>query len=126
MSMIPAMQRFAPKVEIQPNGCWLWRAGRTGNGYGSFRLYRGRKFNPIPAHRAAYILFRGPLQPKETLDHLCRTILCMNPWHTEEVSRKVNSQRQAVSMREERGEHEEIDEDDDPFAPSDEYVEPFM
>lgn len=70
------------------NGCWLWTGLKSNCGYGLARL-RGHNMG---AHRAVYILFRGPI-PAETLDHLCRTPLCVRPSHLEPVSFRENKRR---------------------------------
>jgi hypothetical protein len=44
------------------------------------------------AHRYAWEQFFGE-PPTLELDHLCRTKSCVNPWHCEDVTTKVNVQR---------------------------------
>jgi hypothetical protein len=51
----------------------------------------------VPAHRAAWELFRGPIDA-ETIDHLCRNTICVNPDHLEPVTQKVNNQRYAATI----------------------------
>jgi len=85
-----ALERFMDKVEMQPNGCWLWRGaiGRSG-GYGMFWL-NGRMGT---AYRAARELFRGPVPPGLDLDHLCRVRACVHPDHIEPVTHRENLMR---------------------------------
>lgn len=45
------------------------------------------------AHRVAWALSGRALTPGKTLDHLCRTRLCVNPDHLEEVSQRENTGR---------------------------------
>jgi len=47
----------------------------------------------VLAHRASYEAFVGPIPAGLTLDHLCRTPLCVNPWHLEPVTHKENLAR---------------------------------
>lgn len=81
--------RFWEKVEISdPDGCWLWTAATNGVGYG--RFWNGVRLDY--AHRVAYELLREPkgIPAPLELDHLCRVTLCVNPWHLEPVTRRVN------------------------------------
>lgn len=85
----PVQDRFFEKVSGGDVGtCWEWTGALTGHGYGNFWTgegYRG-------AHRWAYIFFRG--DPGDLhLDHLCRNPACVNPWHLEPVTVRVNSAR---------------------------------
>ena len=68
-------ERFLSKIE-KTAGCWLWRGGCSGNGYGSF--WAGKN---VPAHRFAYEMFRGPIPSRMWVCHTCDTPLCVNPEH---------------------------------------------
>ena len=83
-------ERFSKKYEPEPNtGCWLWAGILYWNGYGGF-YFRGRR---ELAHRAAYLMFRGPIPVGLELDHLCRVRPCVNPAHLEPVTRRENLRR---------------------------------
>lgn len=73
-----AAQRFLKYAAIgSTDECWPWRGARGGNGsYGAFTV---REIGEIP----------GGL----TIDHLCANTLCVNPWHMEVVTRRVNTLR---------------------------------
>lgn len=62
--------------------CWIWAGRLDPQGYGrhSWDL----------AHRVAYERFMGPIPDGLTLDHLCRTPACVNPWHLEPVTLREN------------------------------------
>lgn len=86
-------QRFWEKVsggDIET--CWLWTGGKVNdaNGYGSFITAWPKK---TVAHRWAYEQLIAPVPTGLDLDHLCRNRSCINPWHLEPVSRKVNLNR---------------------------------
>jgi hypothetical protein len=95
------MDRFWAKVE-KTDGCWIWAAGRTGEGYGSFSLNR----RTLLAHRVAYEVLRGPIPVGLVLDHLCRNRACVNPKHLEPVTQQVNTMRgiglAAINARKDR------------------------
>src|SRR6516225_3492381 len=72
-------------------GCWEWKGGRSGNGYGMFYLgYVNRKTAQVLAHRFQYERLVGPIPPNMTIDHLCRNRACVNPSHMEVVTNREN------------------------------------
>jgi hypothetical protein len=81
------MDRFWAKV-TQDGDCWVWTSAQR-RGYGYFRL-RGAN---VPAHRWAYEAMIAPIPAGLQIDHLCRNRLCVNPYHLEPVTAKVNIQR---------------------------------
>ena len=79
------MQRFTKFISKDaPNGCWLWM-GATNGRYGVF--------DSGYAHRRSFELFKGAIGVGLTIDHLCRTPLCVNPDHLEEVTQAENTAR---------------------------------
>lgn len=44
----------------------------------------------IGAHRLAYLLLVGSIEPGLTIDHSCRNLICVNPAHLEAVSPQIN------------------------------------
>lgn len=87
--MFPA--GFMDKVEIQPNGCWLWqgtphKARASDPGYGRW----GQK----KAHRVAWEAKNGPVPEGLHLDHFfCDTTMCVNPDHVRPVTIRENVYR---------------------------------
>lgn len=79
------LKRFFAFVKVQPQGCWLWTGGRDRKGYGKF-WYGGRTGR---AHRFACEVAWG-LATCEEPDHLCKNPPCVNPFHLEPVTRRVN------------------------------------
>lgn len=99
----PVAERFWSKVNL--NGtvsgyrpdlspCWLWTGKPEVKGYGRFhvRVENGRPVR-IMAHRFAYEEANGPIPEGLVLDHLCRTRLCVNPYHLEAVTQEENTRR---------------------------------
>lgn len=70
------MDRFL--TSIQRSGeCWLWVGRKDRDGYGLFyHLHRDHL-----AHRIAYVLAHGEMQPGEEVHHTCERRLCVRPDH---------------------------------------------
>lgn len=94
-------QRFWRKVSISETNsymgipCWEWTAANC-KGYGRFGLQSdgpGLKCRVVVAHVWAYEYCIGPKPAGTELDHLCRNIRCVNPWHLEAVSPLINCYR---------------------------------
>ena len=84
------MKRFFDKVVVDPEtGCWNWKAQRTWNGYGRFRLDGKLHY----AHRVCYELVKGKIPEGLELDHLCRNRGCVRPGHLEAVTHQENVRR---------------------------------
>lgn len=79
--------RLKRTVNVKKLGdCWEWTAGLNREGY--VNIHRdGRQQR---GHRYFYETLVGPIPPKLDLDHLCRIRKCVNPRHTEPVTRQVN------------------------------------
>jgi hypothetical protein len=90
----PLEERVWAKVE-KTEGCWLWTAAISPNGYGKF-MVSGR---PVNAHRLVYQLTVGPIPDGLDLDHLCRVRHCVNPDHLEPVTRSENLLRGYAARR---------------------------
>jgi hypothetical protein len=84
--------RFMNAVEtVTESGCWIWGGEKCKGDYRRFTEYPVRR--RIMAHRAAYEHFRGPIPDDLEPDHLCRIRRCVNPWHLELVTHRVNTLR---------------------------------
>lgn len=76
----PVVRRFIVKTETDEKGCWRWQANVTKAGYAMFRHEKTRL-----AHRAAWLLFRGPIPDGHELRHICGVKDCVNPAHLKPV-----------------------------------------
>ncbi len=84
----PTAERFWSKVLGGDfEHCWLWMAGKDPKGYGMFYVAAGQM---VRAHRWAYEDLRAEIPAGLVIDHLCRTPACVNPWHLEPVTDRIN------------------------------------
>jgi hypothetical protein len=74
--------------------CWLWTGRPANEGYGKFVDRR----EWYQAHRFAYENLIAEIPDDLELDHLCRTRLCVNPWHMEPVTHYVNTRRALLGV----------------------------
>lgn len=85
--------RFEQRITENERGCWIWTGAksRPENGYA--------RLGPVYMHRWSYEYHRAPIPEGLEIDHLCRNTLCVNPWHLEPVTRKVNAERTEPAQR---------------------------
>lgn len=84
--------RFESKF-IRCDGCWNWQGTMHKNGYPLFDIKTNGHWHKVWAHRFAYNLYKAPLQPCDTVDHLCFNPRCVNPSHLDAVPSGENSRR---------------------------------
>lgn len=75
----------------QDGDCWNYSPTHPETGYAQFTVDKGAR--RVLAHRWAYEHFRAEIPAGLELDHLCRNRACVNPWHLEPVTHRVNSLR---------------------------------
>lgn len=85
----PVIERVMAQVVEVESGCWEWRGGTNGIGYGTIGK-GGRVGGRVYCHRVTYESFIGEIPSGLVLDHLCRNPICCNPWHVEPVTQRVN------------------------------------
>lgn len=72
------LMMFLEKVNFDVDGgCWNWDGCVTSQGYGV--LYWDKKKQP--AHRQAWMMFRGPIPSDFHIHHICENRRCVNPDH---------------------------------------------
>ena len=83
--LLKIAERFLDKVELREDGCIVWTAATTEDGYGLFSIGGVT----LRAHRDAWYL-RYREWPMNTLDHTCVNPSCVNVDHLQDVTRSKN------------------------------------
>lgn len=87
MSRISIKDQLLKHIEIDKDGCWIWKGAKDKRGYGIVIInYKQRS-----AHRVSYEVFKGII--KNEIDHLCRKHSCINPDCLEDVTHQENMSR---------------------------------
>lgn len=85
-----ATDRFRRHYRVDESGCWLWTGAmysyRGQETYGQF-WFAGRR---ITAHRASYLIHKGPVDPALDVMHSCNVKACVNPEHLSQGTRSQN------------------------------------
>jgi hypothetical protein len=77
--MILNPENFMQKVKKVPiSGCWIWMGAGNEKKYGTIHL---TKWHSIQAHRASYMMFKGPINKGLYVCHKCDVPACVNPDH---------------------------------------------
>lgn len=78
---VMAVARFWSRVKVgRPGVCWPWQEkSRNEHGYGIFRPNKDSGL--IKAHRYAWSLANGPIEPGVVIRHSCDNPPCCNPYH---------------------------------------------
>lgn len=86
--------RFLSHVDLSGD-CWEWQRATDRDGYGLFKLNKRMRF----AHRVAYVIENGDLDPNLLVCHSCDNPPCVNPQHLWTGSNKDNQRDKSVKGR---------------------------
>lgn len=98
MSQFTSLQRerFWSRVNVsEANQCWEWQGALTDKGYGRWGY---SKTESIRAHRAAFLISKGPIPSDLNVLHACDNRRCCNPKHL-----SIGTQQQNLQEMRERG-----------------------
>jgi hypothetical protein len=91
---------FWDKVKPNSNGCWLWAAGRSGGGYGHYKMKGGVQSD---THRLTAPDAKGAIPEGLYVLHTCDVKLCVNPDHLYYGTQKQNIADMYARGREKKG-----------------------
>lgn len=88
-------EKFLSKINTSmAKECWDWTGFIDRDGYGKFHIGKLCRFT----HRISYEIFIKKIDDGMVIDHICRNRRCCNPDHLREVSVKINSLENSVSI----------------------------
>jgi len=93
--LMPTIERIAKWTRPGEGGCWIWNGAIDASGYGRIGIAGKSRM----AHRVAYEVYRAEVPTGLTIDHLCGTRSCVNPWHLEPVPIRINTQRRSAAIK---------------------------
>lgn len=87
------LRRIFSKIKIVDSGCWEWQGTWRSDGYSNFGI-GGRNYY---VHRLMYDWLRDEIRNGWVIDHLCRNLKCVNPFHLEPVTSAENLRRSPLT-----------------------------
>lgn len=97
---MPTEERLKSMIEVNPiTGCWEWQGSKNlGYGHTIIGSRKDGTRKSIPAHRLAYMIWKGEIPKGYFICHKCDNPACINPNHLFAGTRQDN-----VDDRERKG-----------------------
>ncbi len=79
-------ERIKANIEVDSNGCWLWKGSCAKEGYGQISVHN----QPRALHVVSYEVFIGPVPEGHEVCHKCDVRRCGHPEHFFAGTRAAN------------------------------------
>jgi len=99
---MPLKQRLLRRIVKTKNGCWEWQGSLKNNGYGELHF----KSKKLYTHRAAWMVYKGPIPKGLCILHKCDNRSCINLDHLFLGTYQDNSQDMYKKGRENKAQGE--------------------
>lgn len=90
-----ALAKLEQASSPSESGCVEWHRAKTASGYGVLTISK----QLVYAHRLAYWLAHGPVEPGMVIDHICHTRACVNTDHLRVLTNEQNASEQARTRK---------------------------
>ena len=87
-----------------PHACWIWTGAKLPKGYGRLMLSTNGERRVHLAHRVAYEITHGPIEPDKEVCHSCDVRPCCQPEHLFQGTHADNIADCVAKQRTARGE----------------------
>ena len=107
VSIEEEQKRLIDKIEIDENGCWIWKGGtyKRDDGLPSYGRFESKLFpDEYLAHRLSFLLFKQSISKDMFICHMCDIENCVNPDHLFLGTHEINTLDMVLKNRQAKGE----------------------